>query len=157
MIHLRRDVCIYSLAGRSDAVSIFEMCRDFHQETQLKDIPFDDAVFAGHLACLYDDDNCFLAVAKLNGSVAGFISGWVSQMYFSKTLSAKNNLWYVLPQHRGSMIGIRLLKMFEAWASDKGAKILVGGTSSGISMSRSNKLIERLGYEPVGSEYRKVL
>jgi GNAT superfamily N-acetyltransferase len=157
MIHLRRKACLYRLADRNDASAIFKMCRDFHQETQLKNIVFDDVVFAGHLSWLYDDGACFLAVAEHDGKIVGFMSGWVYQLYFSKTLSAQNNLWYVLPEYRGGMIGVRLLKMFESWAFDKGAKILVGGTSSGISMPRSNKLIEKFGYEPVGSEYRKVL
>ncbi len=157
MIHLRRKTCLYRLADRSDASAIFKMCRDFHQETQFNNIVFDDVVFAGHLSWLYDDESCFLSVAERGGEVVGFMSGWVYQLYFSKTLSAQNNLWYVLPEHRGGMIGVRLLKMFESWASAKGAKILVGGTSSGISMPRSNKLIEKFGYEPVGSEYRKVL
>jgi GNAT superfamily N-acetyltransferase len=157
MIHLRRKACLYRLADRNDASAIFKMCREFHQETQLKNIVFDDVVFAGHLSWLYDDGACFLAVAEHDGKVVGFMSGWVYQLYFSKTLSAQNNLWYVLPEYRGGMIGVRLLKMFESWAFDKGAKILVGGTSSGISMPRSNKLIEKFGYEPVGSEYRKVL
>ncbi len=157
MIHLRRKACLYRLADRNDASAIFKMCRDFHQETQLKNIVFDNVVFAGHLSWLYEDGACFLAVAEHDGKIVGFMSGWVYQLYFSKTLSAQNNLWYVLPEYRGGMIGVRLLKMFESWAFDKGAKILVGGTSSGISMPRSNKLIEKFGYEPVGSEYRKVL
>tara|TARA_R110000782_G_scaffold75719_1_gene151094 strand:+ start:423 stop:896 length:474 start_codon:yes stop_codon:yes gene_type:complete len=157
MIRLRRKECKYRLAGRNDAVAVFEMCRDFHLETQLSNIPFDDSVFASHLSWLYDDDACVLFVAECDGNVIGFMSGWVDQLYFSKTLAAQNNLWYVLPKYRGGMIGVRLLKMFESWASEKGAKFLVGGTSSGIAMPRANKLIERFGYEPVGSEYRKVL
>ena len=157
MIHLRRDISTYRLADRNDFAVLFDMCKIFHQETDLSDIPFDDSVFAAHLSWLYESDDCFLGVAERGGKVVGFISGWLYNLYFSKTLSAQTNLWYVLPECRGGMSGLRLLKMFEIWASGKDAKFLVGGTSSGISMSRSNKLIERFGYEPVGSEYRKVL
>ena len=149
--------CEYRPAVSSDYSTIFEMCRDFHLETQLRDITFDDAVFSDHLSWLYDDDRCYLSVATFDGEIVGFISGWLHRLYFSNTLAAQTNLWYVLPKHRGGMVGVRLLKKFESWAEDEGAKFIVGGTSSGISMPETNRLIERFGYEAVGSEYRKVL
>tara|TARA_R100001460_G_scaffold16254_6_gene35629 strand:- start:450 stop:920 length:471 start_codon:yes stop_codon:yes gene_type:complete len=148
---------IYRQAARDDVLCIFEMARDFHAESELNDIPFDDAVFARYLEGQIEDDASCIFVAEVSGENVGFIFGSIYQLYFSQTFAANSDIWYVRPEYRGGLIGVLLLRCFEKWAKEKGARFLVNGSSSGISLERTHKLIERLGYESVGSEYRRDL
>tara|TARA_A100001391_G_C5018026_1_gene265062 strand:+ start:383 stop:853 length:471 start_codon:yes stop_codon:yes gene_type:complete len=149
---------IYRRAVRDDVLCIFEMARDFHSESELSDIPFDDGVFARYLQEQIEDDmSSCIFVAEVNGENVGFIFGSIYQLYFSETFAANSDIWYVRPEYRGGLIGVLLLRNFEKWAIQKGARFLVNGSSSGISLERTHKLIEKLGYESVGSEYRRDL
>ena len=148
---------IYRRAARDDVLCIFEMARDFHSESELNDIPFDDGVFARYLEEQIEDDMSCIFVAEVSGENVGFIFGSIYQLYFSQTFAANSDIWYVRPEYRGGLIGVLLLRNFERWAIEKGARFLVNGSSSGISLERTHKLIERLGYESVGSEYRRDL
>lgn len=148
---------IYRRAARDDVLCIFEMARDFHAESELNNIPFDDAVFARYLEGQIEDDMSCIFVAEVNGENVGFIFGSIYQLYFSQTFAANSDIWYVRPEYRGGLIGVLLLRCFEKWAKENGARFLVNGSSSGISLERTHKLIERLGYESVGSEYRRDL
>lgn len=140
-----------------DAMAVMRMAKDFHDESDLRDIPFDDSVFWGYLVNTLNDKDSFLCLAERNNELIGFISGSIYQLYFSKVMAANSDIWYVAPEYRGGLTGTRLLKRFENWAEFNGARFLVSGSSSGITVDRVHKLIERFGYEPIGSEYRRDL
>ena len=48
--------------------------------------------------------------------------------YFSQTFAANSDIWYVRPEYRGGLIGVLLLRNFEKWAIEKGARFLVNGS-----------------------------
>ena len=76
---------------------------------------------------------------------------------YSNTLVAADYIWYVIPKYRGGMIGVRLMKMFEEWAKGVGAVSVTTGSTSGIKSERGAKLLQRLGYNPVGMIMEKEL
>ena len=53
------------------------------------------------------------------------------------------------------MIGVRLMKMFEEWARGVGAVSICTGATSGINSERGALLLQRLGYNPIGTGYAK--
>ena len=89
---------IYRRAARDDVLCIFEMARDFHSESELNDIPFDDGVFARYLEGQIEDDMSCIFVAKVSGENVGFIFGSIYQLYFSQTFAANSDIWYVRPE-----------------------------------------------------------
>lgn len=140
-----------------DAMAIMRMAKDFHNESDLSNVPFDDSVFWDYLVNTLKNKNCFLCLAEKGKELIGFVLGSIYQLYFSKAKAANSDIWYVKPEYRGGFTGARLLKKFEDWAEFHGARFLVSGSSSGIKVDRVHKLIERFGYESVGSEYRRDL
>lgn len=54
----------------------------------------------------------------------GILAGLVTPMIFSDTLVATELMWWVHPDHRAKDVGSQLLKTFEYWASQVGAKFV---------------------------------
>lgn len=56
----------------------------------------------------------------LGGKICGCIGGLVYPDIGDDLPSCSENFWYVLPEHRGGMGAMRLLKSLEAWAKERG-------------------------------------
>lgn len=74
---------------------------------------------------------------------------------FNGDLICVENFWYVIPEYRGS--GIRLLKQFEAWAKEQGAKRVAMIHLLQLSPKELEHLYIRLGYQPIEVNYIKNL
>ena len=47
-----------------------------------------------------------------------------------------------------------MLKMFKAWAAEKGASELYMGVTTNVSADRTGELLQRMGFKHVGGNYR---
>lgn len=60
-------------------------------------------------------------------------------------------LLYVVPEHRGTPIAVRLLKMYESWARQNKVDYMALGQSTGIGdTDRVRKFYEKLGFKTTG-------
>lgn len=70
----------------------------------------------------------------------GFIAGMLSKghVFYPGITVALEIAWYVLPEHRGKMVGGRLYKQFEEWAISNQARIIfVGRQVKGSTLVQS--------------------
>ena len=89
---------------------------------------------------LQDEDRVFLVAGE---PVAAFICGVFAPHYFTNEPTAFKTAWYALPSARG--LGAYLLRAFESWAKNKGARrLIVAGREE-----RTLTLLSRLGYLPL--------
>lgn len=65
--------------------------------------------------------------------------------------------WYVLPEFRGGTAAGRLLKAFERWAREQGAKRMVMVHLLNLTPTELHNTYKRLGYRPVEVNYVKEL
>lgn len=154
MTRLRRE---YRVAGISDAIAVVELCRQFQQESWQSFCDFDDHKMLGWVLDRIKDDNSEVFTAWDGNELVGCLIGLAIYYPYSNTLVAGDYLWYVVPEHRGGMVGVRLMKMFESWARDVGAVHICTGATSGIRSDRGLALLERLGFSPVGTIVQKDL
>jgi hypothetical protein len=92
---------------------------------------------ASHLNC---EDRAFLVAGE---PVAAFLCAVIAPHYFTGEPTAFKTAWYALPAARG--YGAHLLRAFEAWAKEKGARrLIVAGRQE-----RTLALLGRLGYVPL--------
>lgn len=96
---------------------------------------------------------------RFSGDVlVGVLAGSAHPNLMSGELVAQELFWYVLPEHRGGMDGIRMLRDFETWAADAGAKhIFMAHFHSQQTGESVAALYERLGYKPVETHHLKSL
>lgn len=89
------------------------------------------------------------------GKLLGY-AVWIvkTHMHYTTTLFAKNDILYIDPDFRGSMLGIRLLQFCEEELKKRGVKVLSLHIKKVFDWGR---VVERLGYENVETSYCKLI
>lgn len=99
-------------------------------------------------------DKCLL-IACVEGVVVGMLGGYCTEDFFGHDKIAGDFVFYVSPEKRGGTLGVRLLKAFEAWATQAGARWMRPGVSTGNEVDRIVGLYEHLGYSVIGVQLMK--
>lgn len=102
------------------------------------------------------DPRTLAIVAYRDGQAVGLLMGieWEHPMFTGKPVS--DMVVYVVPEHRGGSIALRMIRMLEAWARERGAEGVLLGQSTGIGdTDRVRRFYERLGYRVTGCNLLK--
>jgi GNAT superfamily N-acetyltransferase len=90
-------------------------------------------------------------VAYRNGKAVGIVMAMVFDHPLFEGRVTTDLVIYVTPEHRGSLIAARMIKMMERWGQEQKAEGLMLGQSTQIGdMRRVMKFYERLGYSVTG-------
>ena len=146
----------YSTATLEDSLEVTHIWRMFQRESSQSFADFDWDKAHDQVVSWIDSDDWEIFLAKEGLQVHGLLVGAVSRYPYSNTLVAGDYIWYIAPEHRGGMTGVRLMRMMEKWAKGRGAVVMETGATSGVE-NRAVGLMERLGYTPVGMLMRKGL
>lgn len=99
------------------------------------------------------DGAVFLLVKK--GLIVGVLIGYIEQAFFSHVRIAKEIVWYVHGDYRGSMSSFRLIKAYEEWAKRLGASCIL--LSSLTNVGSLGKAYNRVGYNLFEQSFLKEL
>ncbi len=100
------------------------------------------------LSHVLDPNRVYLAAGD---PIAACLCGMIAPHYLTGEPTAFKTAWYAIPGARG--YGAYLLRAFEAWANDMGARrMIVAGR-----LPRTLTLLERLHYQPLETVYTKDL
>jgi len=126
------------------------------QESDFQTVPFDiDQIANSVLRLVIDNPRGFGVIAYTDeGEPAGMLTGSITDYVFSKGSIASDFAWFVLPEYRGSRTALKMLNMFRVWAKDNGATELYMGITTNVSKDRTGQLLERVGFDHVGGNYR---
>lgn len=91
----------------------------------------------------------FWVAVEPDGEIIGFMSGRISESAFSDATMADPDVFYVLPEYRGSSAAARLATTYLAWAEPR-ADFVFFGSSTGINPETVKAFGEKLGFEPFG-------
>lgn len=137
----------------SDENVALGLLRDFHNSANLE-FEFDAAHMQKTLRAYITIDTAAALALDVEG-VKGLLLGHVAPHPFWPVQSAFEAVWYVSPGLRAGGGGLALLKAFEAWSVEKGAKIV--GFSTFQEPGPLGRLLEIHGYKKVDVNYMKVL
>jgi GNAT superfamily N-acetyltransferase len=147
----------YRLAAQLDAIAVTDLCEEFHGLSYQRSVPFDWDIMVEWVSDRIDDDGSLVLGCWRGSDLVGCVIGLTFVPPYSERVVAGDFIWYVKPKHRGGMVGVRLMKMFEDWAVDAGAAQILTGATSGIKSERGAALLERLGFVPTGTSVYKDL
>ncbi|MBM96029.1 MAG: hypothetical protein CMI09_09320 [Oceanospirillaceae bacterium] len=77
--------------------------------------------------------------------------GRADPAFYSNELAASDVLLYVKPSARGRGLGKASVESFLRWASERGAKIITVGQSTGVQLRDFESVAERSGLSRLGS------
>lgn len=100
----------------------------------------------------------FMAFAVIRGVYAGFFLGMVQTMWFSaKTRYGCDLSLYIVPEHRGGIHAVRLIRAFEKFCKERGCVEVTLSSSAEISTELAERLYTKLGYRKCGFMARKAI
>ena len=143
---------------REEAAKAFiELGLVAHEESAHSHMTMDVAYGLENLRYFVEDPLHAVWIAWEGETPIGFFAGKAHPLFFSRDLVAVDTVWYVLPEKRGSRVGLQLLELFEEWSEALGVADIRIGQTSKLEHSAFNKIMGKRGYEYVGSYYvRKV-
>lgn len=113
-----------------------------------------DVFIRNWTSLLSEDRGVFFGLFKEDRFVGG-LGAVICPDLNNGQLMAVETFWYVQPQHRGR--GLRLLREFEKWAKERGARRVAMLHLLKLHPAEMNTLYKRLGYRPVEVNYIKEL
>ena len=145
----------YRLATERDVPAVTDLCCEFHGFSYQRSVDFDWDKMGDWVSDRVSDDGSLVYGCWSGDLLVGAIIGLTYVPPYSNRVVVGDYIWYVKPEHRGGMAGVRLMRMLESWALDVGAVQILTGATSGIKTERSAALLERLGYVPTGTTLYK--
>lgn len=136
------------LATLSDSTLAVRLLMNFHKAC---DLPFNVTTawaLALFKACVNDKDK--IAIIKEDG---GILLGMVGPSLVGPFIQCLEIAWWVEPESRGG--SLKMLKMYEKWAEEHGAKLIE--VKSMHKFPETEKIYERLGYEPLEKSWVKTI
>ncbi len=144
----------YREITNKDFPALCDLGQMMHEEGSYSHLKFSKARLLETFKRYMNDPDRIGIVAMQGDKPCGMIGGYVSKYYFSDELVAGDIAWFVVPEYRGSRVGLHLLDAFEDWAKSKGVSELRIGISTGVNMEAFDRLMKKRGYSMVGANYR---
>lgn len=139
----------------SDTYTLIQLGYEFMKEGRFKDHDYNpDKVLQLLEATIRAPQKFFVAFDENH---RGVILLGMSQHYFSSYKWATDFAFFVAPEHRGGLLGRRLLKEGERWAKENGASELTILHNTGIKTDTAARFFNGAGYETKGHIFTKEL
>lgn len=150
---------VREIEGLQDTVNIMQMAKDFVAETDFE-TELDPSTI--HLNCIRVQQTAYrnsinVFIAYKSDKAVGFIVGTCFDLWYKSGRAAEQKLWYVKPEHRNSQTASQLLLAFEEWAISVGATQIYTGSTNARYSETISSIVEKLGYDRVGSLHMKVV
>lgn len=144
----------YREITNEDFPALCDLGQMMHKEGSFSHLKFSKPRLLETFKCYMSDPDRIGIIAMQGEKPCGMIGGYVSKYYFSEELVANDIAWFVVPELRGTQVGLRLLDAFEEWAKSKKVSELRIGISTGVNMEAFDRLMKKRGYSMVGANYR---
>lgn len=97
----------------------------------------------------------YVSVDEQLQEVKGFFIATVQENWFAPTVTVFEQLLYVKPEYRKTLVAPRLVQSLERTAAALGATRIRAGVTTGINHENALSLYERMGYSQVGTLVQK--
>lgn len=142
----------------ADIPETVELARKFVEESAFSRFRFSHDKMAANLSMAVTHPHiAFCHVVEEDGQLVGALVGYINEFFFGPDLIASDQGWFILPEYRGSRSAVKLLKNFESWALANGAKEVAMGISTDVMPEKTAALLQKLGYNHVGGNFKKAV
>lgn len=140
-------------ATHDDIPTMLVLGEEMHRESRYAQHPWNATKVAGLIATLIDSEDGLALVAERDGQMVGGFLGAAFDHWCTDARQSSDFAMFVLPEHRGTTIGARLLRRYAAWARTRGVPdSLIGcGITTGVDLAASTRLYALCGFEHVGN------
>lgn len=146
-------------AETKDLPDLVELCRMFFEESGLQSTEsFCPESMRGFHARMLATPSAITVVAESDGEVQGLLSAIIAPEFHNAAfLKGHEIYWYVVPEHRGSSIAVRLMRHVDEWMKSHGAREFCVSHMEKFNAESASSLYRRMGFNPTTHVYAKVL
>lgn len=127
-----------------------------HRESAYRDLDYSkDKLLALGTEAIENPDTYYAVIAEDGEFIQGMFCGFLMEHFFGRDKLAADLLVYVHPKYRGGTLLVRMLKAFEKWAVENGAKEMRMGITTELHQERTGKLYDKLGFPQIGTLHKK--
>jgi hypothetical protein len=144
---------------QADIPATMDLCRSMHAESAYSFLAFDDHKVTTMINRYLSDNAVYFAclASRRDGKKVGILAGYLGTYMFCNAKLAIDQIFFVLPEFRGSRAALVLQREFRAWAIRQGARELSIGISTGVDVERTGRFLKRLGMTEMGSNFKERL
>jgi len=100
-------------------------------------------------------DHLCVITARRGDLLVGYYVGFIKpHLHYRSSLTAYNDIYWLHPDYRQGMTGVRFLKFIEKFLQDLGVQRIIMNTKAHMDKS---VIFERLGYRPSDIVYTKMI
>lgn len=148
MIKVRR-------ATEADRFSVFKLCVSMHRETDFSNITLNPQKCLDGIG-QWIHYGLLLVAENDEGDLIGLFAAQMQAPWFSDEPVAAEDLFYVIPEYRGTRAGYLLFKGFMEWAKEQQAsrrvKHIRASVATGIGPA-AERLYEHFGLKRMGGTF----
>ena len=138
-------------ATHADVRAIVALGEMMHAESpHYRVLRFDGEKLAATVAQLIDAPAGLVRVVEQGGEIVAGVLALAVEHWCSRDLVSCDLAVFVRADHRGSLIGARLLDDYRAWATGLGCAMVQFGVMTGINVEQTQALAMRLGWKRQG-------
>ena len=138
----------------SDIPRLMEIAHVMHSESVYSEYALNEGRSEYVLNTLLTAPSVFSKGAEVDGLLAGVFFGEVNVDIWAEVQIARDIVFYVLPEHRASGQGVRLIKSFYAWSAGSSDEVVLS-VYAGVSNKLTSAILSRMGYEDAGTIHKK--
>lgn len=144
-------------ATKKDRQVLLEMATAMHAESpQYRGIPLaEDKLLRLIDNLIANPQIARVLVAQVGDEIIGTYWGYLDEYFFSYERLGKDVLLYIKPGRRGGLTAKRLVRAFELWAVEQGARDIRPGVSTGIDNPGYARFYELMDYTIAGYSLTK--
>ena len=118
--------------------------------------PIEVEVFRKFLELAVSMPSVFMTIlAEDDGIPVGMMTAVAGPYSFSSRMRTSSDLLFVLPEHRGGMASVRLVKRFKEWGDGLGSYCDTLSVATGVTPKRTGKFFKIMGFRPMEMIYRR--
>ena len=135
----------------ADVEHMIELGAEMHRESVWAPRPYIPAKLAAYGKHFLSDPTAGVGIlAEEDGKCHGIMAGWALRNFFNDEVCAREMIIYVRKEKRGGTTAMRMVREFERWAEEVGAKEISVGVSAQIDDDKAIKFYKALGYSHRG-------
>jgi GNAT superfamily N-acetyltransferase len=142
------------VAEPEDVYELVQISKEFYESSHVTDkLSFSPKITGSFIELTIESDIYLTVVAEDGNKIVGGLIAALFPTFFSEDTQALCIAWYLDPKYRKLKHSMQLLKIYEEWAKESGAKL---SNLANVDME-SPKAFTKLGYEMVETVFSKEL
>lgn len=138
-----------------DMTAVVNLAYEMYLESNYTIMKFNRVKVCSLFRSTIKDKSFICLIAKKGSNVVGILLGKLFPYFFTNDLMATDIIVYVSKKHRGGLLGMRFIKLFEQWAEGNKVKCLSLGVTAGVANDKAIRLYKGMGFKHIGDCFRK--